>query len=116
MDAIKNGDRKAHENLMKVAIGLSTAFLLLYVLYHISTDHTEFGGENWVKPIYFTLLFTHIGLSVAIVPMVLFTLIRALLGKFSLHKKLAKITFPIWLYVAISGVIVYLMIRPYYVQ
>lgn len=113
--AIKNGKRKLHENLMKSAIACSVAFLGMYVAYHMTTDSTKFGGEGIVKYVYYFILFTHIVLSVIIIPLVLITYVRALSQLFDQHKKIAKITFPIWLYVAITGVVVYLMIAPYYV-
>lgn len=112
--AIKNGRQKLHENLMKTAIGLSIAFLGMYVAYHMTADSTKFGGEGAVKFIYFFILLTHIALSVIIIPFVLVTYVRALAQRFDRHKKLARITYPMWLYVAITGVIVYLMISPYY--
>lgn len=114
--AIKNGNRKWHENLMKTAIACSVAFLGMYVAYHMTADSTKFGGEGNIKMVYYFILITHIILSIAIIPMVLITYVRALAKRFDKHKKLAKITFPIWLYVATTGVIVYLMISPYYVQ
>jgi putative membrane protein len=80
----------------------------------MTSESTPFGGEGAVKYIYFFILITHILLSIAVVPMVLFTLSRALAGNFEKHRALARFTFPIWLYVAITGVIVYLMISPYY--
>lgn len=113
--AIKNGKRKLHENLMKSAIGCSIAFLGMYVAYHMTSDSTKFGGEGVVKYIYYFILVTHIVLSVIIIPLVLITYVRALSQLFDQHKKIARITFPIWLYVAVTGVIVYLMIAPYYV-
>jgi len=114
--AIKNGNRKRHELLMKMAIGCSVAFLGMYVAYHMTSESTKFGGEGIVKYVYFFILITHIILSIAIIPLVLVSYVRALATKFDKHKKIAKITFPIWLYVAVTGVIVYLMISPYYVQ
>lgn len=112
--AIKKGRRTAHERLMTTCIFLSALFLVLYVAYHITSDTTKFGGEGWVKGIYLFILATHIILSIAIIPLVLFTYVRALAEKFDKHKKLARITFPIWIYVAVTGVVVYLMISPYY--
>lgn len=112
--AIKNGNRKLHQSLMTAAIALSLAFLVMYVAYHMTADSTKFGGEGVIKAIYFFILITHIVLSIAIIPMVLITYVRALSQRFDAHKKIAKITFPIWLYVAVTGVIVYLMISPYY--
>ncbi|TDE31940.1 DUF420 domain-containing protein [Flavobacterium ranwuense] len=113
--AIKNGKRKLHERLMTSAIALSVAFLVMYVAYHMTSDSTKFGGEGTIRYVYFFILITHIILSIAIIPMVLITYVRALSQKFDTHKKIAKITFPIWLYVAVTGVVVYLMISPYYV-
>lgn len=113
--AVKNGNRKRHELLMKMAIGCSIAFLVMYVAYHMTADSTKYGGEGFLKYLYFFILLTHIILSIAIIPLVLITYVRALASKFDKHKKIAKITFPIWLYVAVTGVIVYLMISPYYV-
>jgi putative membrane protein len=112
--AIKKGNRKLHEGLMKTNIGLSILFLGMYIAYHMTSNSTPFGGEGAVRIIYFIVLVSHILLSVAIIPLVLITYVRTLSEQFDKHKKIAKITFPIWLYVAISGVVVYLMISPYY--
>ncbi|MEC4003188.1 DUF420 domain-containing protein [Flavobacterium sp. SUN052] len=114
--AIKNGNRALHERLMTTAIGCSVVFLVMYVAYHMSSESTKFGGEGAIRYIYFFILITHIALSVIIIPFVLFTYVRALSQQFDRHKKLARITFPLWLYVAVTGVIVYLMIAPYYVK
>ena len=113
--AIKKGKVTLHENLMKTAIACSVAFLGMYVAYHMTSDSTKFGGEGIIKYVYYFILITHIILSVIIIPLVLITYVRALAQVFDKHKKIAKITFPIWLYVAVTGVIVYLMIAPYYV-
>ena len=113
--AIKRGNRRLHENLMKTAIACSVAFLGMYVAYHMTSDSTKFGGEGIVKYVYFFILISHILLSIIIIPLVLITYVRALAEVFDKHKKIAKITFPIWLYVAVTGVVVYLMISPYYV-
>lgn len=113
--AIKNGKRKLHEQLMTTAIALSVAFLVMYVAYHMTSESTKFGGEGIIRPIYFFILISHILLSIAVIPLVLITYVRALAERFDKHKKIAKITFPIWLYVAVTGVVVYLMIAPYYV-
>ena len=111
---IKNGKRKIHEYLMKVCIALSLMFLVMYIAYHMTTDPTPFGGEGFIAYVYYFILITHILLSVAVIPLVLTSYSRAVQANFTLHKKIAKVTFPIWLYVAITGVIVYLMISPYY--
>lgn len=112
--AIKNKKIKLHEGLMKFAIVLSAAFLLMYIAYHMTSDSTKFGGEGNIKYIYYFILLTHIVLSIIIIPFVLITYVRAITKSFERHKKIARVTFPLWLYVAVSGVIVYLMISPYY--
>ena len=113
--AIKNGKRKLHERLMTTAIALSLAFLVMYVAYHMTADSTKFGGEGVIQFVYFFILISHIFLSIAVIPLVLISYVRALSERFDSHKRIAKITFPIWLYVAVTGVIVYVMIAPYYV-
>lgn len=112
--AIKNKKRALHERLMKTAILCSIVFLMMYLVYHMTSDSTKFGGEGFVKYIYLFILLTHILLSIVVIPLVLVTFVKAFTGDFERHKKIAKYTFPLWLYVAVSGVIVYLMISPYY--
>ena len=112
--AIKRGNRKTHEGLMKINIGLSILFLLMYIAYHMTSNSTPFGGVGLIRTVYFVVLISHILLSIAIIPLVLITYVRTLSEQFDKHKRIAKITFPIWLYVAVSGVAVYLMISPYY--
>jgi len=112
--AIRNGRKLLHERINRFCILLSAAFLAMYVLYHMTSQPTTYGGEGALRLIYFVILITHIVLSVAVVPLILFTFSRALAGNFERHKRLARFTFPIWLYVAISGVLVFVMIRPYY--
>lgn len=114
VQAVKNGKRRLHENIMKTCIGLSATFLLMYVAYHMTSESTPFGGEGAIRYVYYFTLISHILLSVAITPLVLFTFSRALSRNFERHRRLAKFTYPIWLYVAVTGVIVYLMISPYY--
>lgn len=113
--AIKNGKTRTHEALIKFALVLSILFLVGYVIRHITSDPVPYGNKEstgyWV---YLFILITHIFLSIAVIPLVLFTYLRAYIGDFEGHKKLAKYTFPIWLYVAVTGVIVYLMISPFY--
>ncbi|TDI73972.1 MAG: DUF420 domain-containing protein [Bacteroidetes bacterium] len=111
---IKKGNRKIHERIMKLCIVLSALFLVMYVTYHMTSDSTSYGGVGVLRYVYFFILISHILLSIGVIPFVLITFVRALNGNFEKHKKIAKITFPIWLYVAITGVIVYLMISPYY--
>ena len=112
--AIKNGNKKLHEQLNTFAIVCSLAFLLMYIAYHITSDSTKFGGEGIVKYVYYFILISHILLSIIIIPLVLTTYMYAKLGDFQRHKKIAKKTFPLWLYVAITGVVIYIMISPYY--
>lgn len=114
VQAIKKGNRMWHERLMKLAIICSVLFLLMYVAYHMTAEDTRYGGEGAIRYVYFFILITHILLSIVIIPFVLVTYVRALANRFDKHKKLAKITYPMWLYVAVTGVIVYLMISPYY--
>jgi putative membrane protein len=112
--AIKNRNIVLHKRLMTTAIALSLVFLVCYVLFHASTEPTKFGGEGRIRSVYFFLLLTHILLAIVIVPLVLITYVRAIAEKFDKHRKIARITLPIWLYVTLTGVIVYLMIAPYY--
>ncbi|MCL4129576.1 UNVERIFIED_CONTAM: hypothetical protein GTU68_033455 [Idotea baltica] len=104
----------AHRNCNLAALCLSALFLVSYVIYHSLTEPTSFGGEGFVKAIYYFILLSHIVLSAIILPIVLFTFLRAFSGDFEKHRKIAKWTMPLWLYVAITGVLVYLMISPYY--
>lgn len=112
--AIKNNKRKLHEKLMKTAIIFSGIFLVLYLAYHMTSNSTSFAGEGAIKYFYFFILISHILLSIVVIPFVLITFVRGITNDFEKHKKIAKITFPLWLYVAVSGVVVYLMIAPYY--
>jgi len=113
--AIKNGNKRLHQSIMTSCIGLSLAFLVMYIAYHMTSESTAFGGDGFLRYVYYFILITHIILSIAIIPLVLRTYAKAYLEKFEAHRKLARITFPIWLYVAVTGVVVYLMISPYYV-
>lgn len=112
--AIKNNNKNLHERLMKTAIVMSVLFLVLYIAYHMTSDSTTYEGTGLFKYIYYIILISHILLSIIVIPFVLITFIRAITNDFEKHKKIAKIAFPLWLYVAISGVLVYLMISPYY--
>lgn len=128
--SIKNGKRLLHERLIKIAMLCSVLFLLMYVAYHMTSISAVYGDLNTdgildesekvavgvSRYFYLFILLTHILLSVIIIPFVLFTYVRAINLDFERHKKLAKITFPLWLYVAVTGVIVYLMISPYYLK
>jgi len=113
--AIQNKKINLHKNLMKFAIVLSICFLLMYVAYHMTSDSTKYGGDGPIKYVYYFILFTHIVLSVTVIPFVLITYVRAITNNIEKHKKIAKITFPLWLYVAVTGVVVYILISPYYV-
>lgn len=112
--AIRNKNIKVHRAFTTTALILSMLFLLSYVSFHLTTESTKFGGEGWVRTVYFAILISHIVLSTGIIPLVLFTYVRGLGMQVEKHRKIAKITWPIWLYVTATGVIVYWMISPYY--
>ncbi len=112
--AVKNKNYVGHKKLMMTAIILSALFLISYIAHHLLSGDTKYGGEGSIRYVYFVILITHIFLAAIILPFILYTAYRALTGEFGKHKKLAKYTFPLWLYVSITGVIVYLMISPYY--
>ena len=112
--AIKRKNRKLHQRVIQVCLIFSILFLLLYVLYHMTSDTTPYGGEGILKLIYFFLLISHILLSMVVIPIVLFAYLFAWQGDFVRHKKWTKFAFPLWLYVAVTGVLVYVMISPYY--
>ena len=97
-------------------MGLTMVFLVMYILYHATSNDTPFGGDGAIRAIYFFILISHIILSITVIPLVLFTFVRALNKDFIRHKKLGIIAFSLWLYVAVTGVIVYLMISPYYIH
>lgn len=113
--AVKTKKYRVHKNLMIAAMLLSVLFLISYICHHLFAGETKFGAEGISKTIYYIILFTHIPLAGLILPFILFTAYRALIGEWPQHKKLAKITWPIWFYVAVTGVVVYWMISPYYV-
>lgn len=112
--AVKQQKFLWHKRLMLVAITLSVLFLVSYICHHLFTGETKFGGEGAIRYIYFFILITHIFLAAIILPFILFTAYRALIAEWPGHKKIARITWPIWFYVAITGVVVYLLISPYY--
>ena len=112
--AIKNKKQQLHQNLMQTAIVFSVGFLILYILHHATHGDTKFGGQGVVRYVYFFLLISHILLSIVVIPFVLIAFVRAKKGEFKAHKKIAKYAFPLWLYVAVSGVLVFLLIQPYY--
>ncbi len=112
--AIKNKNVPLHKRFNTIALSLSVLFLLSYVAFHLTTESTRYGGEGWQRTVYFIILISHIVLSTGIIPLVLFTYYRGLQMDVARHRKLAKITWPIWLYVTATGVVVYCMISPYY--
>ena len=99
---------------MLAALAASTAFLVSYLYYHYQVGSVAFQGRGWIRPIYFAILISHTVLAVAIVPLVLVTLTRALRGQFDRHRRIARWTFPLWLYVSITGVIIYLLLYQLY--
>ena len=116
LGAIKAKKIQIHQRLMQSCIVLSLVFLVMYIAYHMTTDPTPYAGKGYMKTLYFFILISHIILSIALIPLVLISYVRAFQKEFPAHKKISKITFPIWLYVASTGVIVYSMIAPYYIQ
>ncbi|MEN9639203.1 MAG: hypothetical protein RLZZ262_1071 [Bacteroidota bacterium] len=112
--AIRNKRQKLHQTLMTTAVLLSVLFLVSYIAYHSTSESTSYPKDAAYRSIYLFILLTHILISAIIVPLVLITYSRALAERFDKHRKIAKITFPLWLYVTITGVIVYFMIAPYY--
>ncbi len=104
-----------HKKIMLGAIVLSVLFLLSYIAHHLLAAETKFGGEGLIRIVYYFILMTHIPLAGIILPFILFTAYRALIGEYEQHKKLTRITWPVWFYVAVTGVIVYCMISPYYI-
>ncbi len=112
--AIKQKKYQLHKQLMLTAMVLSVLFLVSYICHHLFTGDTKYGGIGTARTVYFVILITHIFLAAIIMPFVLYTAYRALVGEYSRHKKLAKITWPIWFYVAVTGPIVYWLISPYY--
>lgn len=128
LGAVKSGKHLLHKRLMLSALALSILFLVSYIAHHLLAGEAKFGDSNFdglvsaaektatgsMRFIYLIILLTHIFLAAVILPFILFTAYRALIGEYSVHKKLARITWPLWFYVAVTGPIVYLMIRPYY--
>lgn len=113
---IRQKNISAHRVTMLTAFAFGSAFLVSYVLYHLSNDSTPYGGEGWIRPVYYFLLISHIVLSVVVVWFVLRAVYFALSGQIERHRKVVKWAYPIWLYVSITGVVVYLMIKPYYLH
>lgn len=107
---IARGNRTAHRAVMLTALGTSTLFLISYLYYHWHVGSVHFRGTGWSRPLYFSILISHTILAAVIVPLVIITLKRALGGRFDRHRAIARWTFPLWLYVSVTGVIVYLML------
>lgn len=112
--SVKKGKYLLHKRMMGSAIILSTLFLVSYICHHLLAGDTPYGGEGFIRYVYFFILITHIILAAVILPFILFTSYRALVAEWPAHRKLAKLTWPIWFYVSVTGVLVYLMISPYY--
>lgn len=112
--AVKNKNYQLHKNIMLGAILLSVLFLVSYIAHHLLAGDTIYGGEGNIRYFYYFILITHIFLAAIILPFILFTAYRSLTGEYASHKKLARYTWPLWLYVSVTGVIVYMMISPYY--
>ncbi len=106
---IRRGDRKRHRLMMLSALAVSAAFLVFYVIYKLNSGFARFGGEGFVRPVYFTILALHVIGAIALVPLVPVTVWRAWREKFDAHRRLARITWPVWMYVGVSGVVVYVM-------
>jgi len=112
--AIRNGKMKVHKGFMISAFAVSTVFLISYLIYHYRVGHVVFQGQGWIRPVYFALLLSHTVLAIVIVPLILITLRRAWLEKFDRHKIIARWTLPLWFYVSVTGVIVYILLYQVY--
>lgn len=110
---IRRKEIGAHKAFMLSAAGFSALFLTSYVIYHYFHGDTRFPGQGWIRPVYFLVLISHIGLSIIALPLILTTLYLSLSGKFAIHRRVARWTLPIWLYVSVTGVIVFFVLRAY---
>ena len=112
---IRRKNVPAHRKCMLSAFATSTVFLACYLTYHLSVKAvTKFAGQGWVRPVYFTILISHVSLAMTILPLAIITLTRALRERFDSHRRIARWTWPIWMYVSVTGVIVYLMLYQFY--
>jgi putative membrane protein len=111
---VRLGRVRAHRTVMATAFSLSCVFLISYLIYHSQAASASFGGEGWIRPVYFVTLISHIVLAPVVLPLALFAVARALRGEIGRHRRIVRWTFPLWLYVAITGVAVYLLMAPYY--
>jgi uncharacterized membrane protein YozB (DUF420 family) len=114
--AIRSGKIAVHKRFMISAFAVSSTFLVSYLIYHYRVGHIAFQGQGWIRPVYFVLLLTHTILAIVIVPMILVTLCRAWLERFDRHRIIARWTLPLWFYVSVTGVIVYLMVYQIYAR
>jgi putative membrane protein len=112
--AIRNGKIAIHKKFMLSAFTVSTIFLISYLVYHYRVGHVRFQGQGWIRPVYFALLISHTILAITIVPLILVTLRRAWLERFDKHRVIARWTFPLWMYVSVTGVVVYLLLYVIY--
>ena len=112
--AIRNGKKNVHRAFMLSAFTVSVAFLISYVIYHIRVGHVLFQGQGWIRPVYLALLLSHTVLAAVIVPLILITLRRAWLERFDKHRVIARWTLPLWLYVSVTGVIIYVLLYQVY--
>jgi len=112
--SIRNDKMKVHKGFMISAFAVSTVFLISYLIYHYRVGHVVFQGQGWIRPVYFALLLSHTVLAIVIVPLILITLRRAWLEKFDRHKIIARWTLPLWFYVSVTGVIVYILLYQVY--
>ena len=111
---VRRGRIRAHQTVMALAFSISCLFLISYLIYHSQAPSASFGGEGWIRPVYFFTLISHILLAPVVLPLALFAVVRALRGEIGKHKRIVRWTLPVWLYVAVTGVIVYLLMAPYY--
>lgn len=111
---IRRGRIGAHRAAMVSAFALSCVFLVSYLIYHSQSPGASFGGEGWIRPVYFFVLVSHVALAPVVLPLALYTVARALRGEFDRHRSVARWTLPLWMYVAVTGVAVYLMMAPWY--
>jgi len=109
--AIRSGRREIHKRLMVSAFAASAVFLIGYVIYHYAHGDTQYQGEGTIRVVYFTILITHVLLSIVMLPVILTTFYLAARERFTAHKRLARWTLPIWLYVSVTGVVIYFMLR-----
>ena len=111
---IKRGNKSTHRLCMILALSCSILFICSYLTYHYSAGVTRFAGPDWARYLYFTILFSHTPLAALVFPMIIVTVVRAAKGRFAAHKKLARWTFPIWLYVSITGILIYFMLYQWF--